>query len=244
VQNFALLSLCLLGISANRESIEKAKGDAQVTAQIKSRTRVVDHGEVFTAEREVKAMLDLVKNETERIESRFLEPACGTGNFLIEVLRRKLERVCTQYAKSQYDFEHNALIAIGSLYGIDLLEDNVLQCRERLYAYFHSVYTPLFTTKCREECLASIHYVLQRNIIWGDALTFVAANATQAPIIFSEWSAVQGGLVKRRDFRFEKLVKKQAFFDLMESDTADDVFIPYPDKEYPPAHFLTLALQG
>ena len=63
------------------------------TGQIKSRKRVADHGEVFTGEREVNAMLDLVKSETERIESRFLEPACGDGNFLAEILRRKLEAV-------------------------------------------------------------------------------------------------------------------------------------------------------
>jgi len=68
--------------------------------QVKSRQRVQDHGEVFTNEREVNAMLDMVKQETERIESRFLEPACGDGNFLAEVLRRKLAVVNARYRRS------------------------------------------------------------------------------------------------------------------------------------------------
>jgi len=93
--------------------------------QVKCKTRVADHGEVFTHEREVNAMLDLAKQETERIESRFLEPACGSGNFLVEVLRRKLEVVKTRYKKNQLDYERNAVIAISSIYGVDLLEDNI-----------------------------------------------------------------------------------------------------------------------
>ena len=102
--------------------------------QVKSKKRVVDHGEVFTAEREVKAMCDLVKQETERIESRFLEPACGNGNFLAEVLSRKLVVVKKRYGKSCSEYEKYAVLAVSSLYGVDILEDNVAECRERLYA--------------------------------------------------------------------------------------------------------------
>lgn len=75
--------------------------------QIKSKKRVADHGEVFTAEREVNAMLDLVKQETERVDSRFLEPACGDGNFLAEILRRKLKEVRRKYKRSPFDYEKN-----------------------------------------------------------------------------------------------------------------------------------------
>ena len=75
------------------------------TKQVKSKKRVTDHGEVFTAASEVNAMLDLVKHETERIDSRFLEPACGNGNFLIEILKRKLHIVEGRYSKSQLDYE-------------------------------------------------------------------------------------------------------------------------------------------
>ncbi len=101
--------------------------------QVKSRQRVADHGEVFTAEREVKAMCDLVLPETQRIDSRFLEPACGDGNFLAEVLSRKLAVVRKKYRRSTIDYEMNSLLAVSSLYGVDILADNVAACRERLY---------------------------------------------------------------------------------------------------------------
>jgi type I restriction-modification system DNA methylase subunit len=104
--------------------------------QLKSRKRVADHGEVFTSEREVNAMLDLVKQETERIESRFLEPACGNGNFLAEILKRKLEVVDNRYSKSQLEWERYAVLAVSSIYGVDILEDNAIECRERLFKIF------------------------------------------------------------------------------------------------------------
>ena len=100
--------------------------------QVKSKQRVTDHGEVFTAEREVKAMCDLVKQETERIDSRFLEPACGEGNFLAEILARKLAVVTKKYGKSSYDWERYSLLALGSIYGVDILADNAQGCRKRL----------------------------------------------------------------------------------------------------------------
>ena len=104
-----------------------------MNGQVKSKKRVTDHGEVFTAEREVNAMLDLVKQETERIDSRFLEPACGDGNFLAEILRRKLAVVKRKYRKSPMDYEKNAVLAATSIYGVDILQDNVDACRERMF---------------------------------------------------------------------------------------------------------------
>ena len=104
--------------------------------QVKSKKRVADHGEVFTNEREVNAMLDLVKNETERIDSRFLQPACGNGNFLAEVLKRKIAVVDGRYSKSQLEWERYAVIAISSIYGVEILEDNANECRARLYKLF------------------------------------------------------------------------------------------------------------
>ena len=138
--------------------------------QVISKQRVSDHGEVFTAKREVDAMLDLVKHETDRIESRFLEPACGTGNFLAEVLDRKLAVVTSRYGKSQADWERYAIIAVSSIYGIDILPDNVNECRERLFKPFN---------KCRDEVKRSVQYILDRNIVCGDALSLKG-------IIFSE----------------------------------------------------------
>ncbi|MFN9379938.1 MAG: hypothetical protein ACK6BQ_08170 [Bacteroidota bacterium] len=140
--------------------------------QVKSKKRVADHGEVFTNEREVNAMLDLVKHETERIDSRFLEPACGNGNFLAEVLRRKLKVVDQRYGNIQMDWERYAVIAISSIYGVDILEDNAKECRERLYVIFDDFYTALFMDKCKDECRRSIRFLFDRNILWGDALDF------------------------------------------------------------------------
>ena len=117
--------------------------------QVKSKKRVADHGEVFTSEREVNAMLDLVKQETERIDSRFLEPACGTGNFLVEILNRKLKIVKDRYKKSQIEFERNAIIAISSIYGVDILQDNAIECRDRLFEIFEVIYTRLYKTDCK-----------------------------------------------------------------------------------------------
>ena len=210
--------------------------------QVKCKTRVADHGEVFTHEREVNAMLDLVKQETERIESRFLEPACGSGNFLVEVLRRKLEVVKNRYKKSQLDYERYAIIAITSIYGIDLLEDNVEECRCRLYDIFDEEYTKLFKNRCQDACRDSVQYILAQNIIQGDALTFKRVDKDDEPIIFSEWSPVNGVKIKRRDYSFEILHNTQFGSDAgLFSDLGEEVFIPDPIKEYPLTHFLKLS---
>ncbi|WP_200865514.1 DNA methyltransferase [Thermosynechococcus sp. NK55a] len=117
--------------------------------QIKSKQRIADYGEVLTPRPIVNAMLDLVKQETERIDSRFLEPACGTGNFLTEILKRKLKIVEKRYGKSQLEYERYAVLAVSSLYGIEILEDNAQECRQRLFAVFDEAYTRLFKEKPR-----------------------------------------------------------------------------------------------
>ncbi len=124
--------------------------------QIVSKKRVADHGEVLTGKREVNAMLDLVKQETERIDSRFLEPACGTGNFLTEILKRKLRVVEARYKKSQLEYERNAVLAVSSIYGVDILDDNVQECRKRLYDIFNEKYTSLFKGSAKEQCRESV----------------------------------------------------------------------------------------
>jgi len=222
------------------EEIENIKTDNQV----KSKKRVTDHGEVFTSEREVNAMLDLVKQETERIDSRFLEPACGTGNFLVEVLKRKLSIVESRYKKSQLEFERYAVIAISSIYGVDILEDNVIECRNRLFEIFDKQYTSLYKAKCKVECRISIQYILERNVLRGDALTLKKVENDE-PIVFSEWSAVNGSMIKRRDFTLANLLEAEAskvpgglFDDFYETDPA---FLPKPVREFPLTHFLKLA---
>lgn len=206
--------------------------------QVKSKKRVADHGEVFTNEREVNAMLDLVTQETERIESTFLEPACGDGNFLAEVLRRKLNVVTERYKKSQFEWERYSVIAISSIYGVDILEDNARECRERLFNIFNDYYQKLFKTECKEDCRRSVKYLLQRNILWGDALDFTNP-VTKQPIIFSEWKPINGTLIKRKDFMFQFLVEKS--FQLTVFDENDSA--QYFDREiqdYKPTNFLNL----
>lgn len=210
--------------------------------QVVSKKRVADHGEVYTSKREVNAMLDLVKQETERIESRFLEPACGDGNFLMEILGRKLRVVESRYSKSQLDYERNAVLALSSVYGIDILEDNVLKCRKWLFDVFEQQYIRNFKEAAKDECRKAVKYILGRNIIWGDALTLKTVGHNPQPIVFSEWSPVNGSMLKRRDFTFHGLLdqaamKEPPFF----SDLGEDVFIPSPEREYPLIHFLRVA---
>jgi len=209
---------------------------------VKSKQRVTDYGEVLTPEHIVNAMLDLVKQETERIESRFLEPACGTGNFLIEILNRKLRIVEARYARSQLEYERYAILALSSIYGIDILEDNAEECRQKLFAVFDQAYTRLFKEKTKEQCREAVRYILKKNIVHGDALTLKTEGQNPQPIVFPEWSLVNGSLLKRRDFAFHELVSHGSMRELpLFSDAGEEVFIPEPVKDYPPVHFLEVA---
>lgn len=187
-----------------------------MTRQVKSRQRVADHGEVFTAEREVNAMLDLVKQETDRVDSRFLEPACGDGNFVAEILRRKLEaakkRAIPPKKKKPLpmEFEKQSVIAIASIYGVDLMKDNVIACRERLYDIWNKEYEAVCKKEVSEDCREAVRFILSRNIVCGNALSLKVVdddgNDTEEPIVFSEWAFVMGNKIQRKDFRFDKLL--------------------------------------
>jgi len=202
--------------------------------QIRSRARVSAHGEVFTNPREVNAMLDLVKAETERIDSRFLEPACGDGNFLIEILRRKLT-ICEARVKAkqytQLQYEHDAVWAISSIYGIELLADNAAACRERLRNYFTQQYQGLFKSKCKDSCIEAVRYILSKNIIHGDALSYKRVDKPDEWIHISEWSFIGAGRVIRRDYEFSYLVGEYE---------SDGLFSDLPAQTYAPVHFLKI----
>ena len=180
--------------------------------QIKSRKRVVDHGEVFTNEREVKAMCDLVNDETQRIDSRFLEPACGDGNFLAEILDRKLAVVKKKYRRSVMDFEKNSLLAVSSLYGVDIMMDNVIACRERLFKIWDKQYKAVCKKECSEDMRDSIRFILSKNIVCGNALTLHEVdengNDTEDPILFSEWGFVTGPQLSRSEYSFDEILKQ------------------------------------
>ncbi len=225
----------------NESNMDGIMSDKESKKQVKSKKRVADHGEVFTAEREVNAMLDLVKQETERIESRFLEPACGNGNFLAKILERKLTVVDSRYAKSQLEWERYAVLAVSGIYGIDIQQDNVEECRLRLFNIFKERYSRLYKITVKEECLRSVGYILNLNILWGDALTLKIPDKTAKPIIFAEWNAVNGSLIKRRDYTMANLLESQPFEGPnLFSDLGDQAFIPTPVAEYPLIHFLKL----
>lgn len=206
--------------------------------QVKSRERVQQHGEVFTSEREVNAMLDLVKHETERIDSRFLEPACGDGNFLAEILRRKLS-VCRHFVEqrknTQLEYEKNAVLAVSSIYGIELLGDNARTCRERLFHIFETEYHNLYGEAVKPECLRSIRYLLSKNIIQGNALTYHRVDEPDKWIIISEWSLLGGGMINRRDYEFSYMVG---------NTVGTDLFSDEPCQTFPPVHFLQLNPQS
>ncbi len=231
-------------------------------SQVKSKERVAEHGEVFTAEREVKAMCDLVSQECDRIDSRFLEPACGNGNFLAEVLSRKLATVKKLYKSNHYDYERYAVLAVSSIYGVELLQDNAEECRERLYELWNKEYTAVCKKDCNEETREAVRYIINCNILCGNALTLMQVDDSQQdtdkPIIFPEWSMLMGTKLKRRDFRLDVLLKanekpekksKQASLfddedDITKYLTTNPVtgeYMPLPLCEYPPVHYRKVA---
>ena len=193
---------------------------------VKSRQRVADHGEVFTPIWMVEDMLDLVSDETFRIDSRFLEPACGSGNFLRSVLTRKLITVQSKYGKSDFERKHQALFSIMCIYGIELLGDNVVECRSRLL----SIYANYLSIEPHDVWYKAAQVVLEANIIQGDALT-LTSNAGQH-IEFPEWGYLGAGKYQRRDFRFDSLTQRSSIegtlFELFEED---QLFVP--TKSYP-----------
>jgi len=198
-------------------------------------------------------MLDLVKQETERIDSRFLEPACGTGNFLVEILRRKLEVVKRQYQKQLGELELQTTIALSSIYGVDIMKDNVAECCGRLLDIVCSWYSevhPLHKAPS-EKLSATWSYLLHRNILWGDALTLrepVGEKATiiekqnAKPITFSEWSFIRD-MVIRKDYHLAALVQAQsASVPFVKNDQGGEVYLPpEPINEYRPIHYLKIA---
>lgn len=180
-------------------------------AQTKSKKRVKERGEVFTNEREVKAMCDLVAQECDRIDSRFLEPACGNGNFLAEILTRKLNTVKKLYKSNTYDYERYSVQAITSVYGVDIMQDNVFECRERLFKLWDKEYKAVCKKATNDETRQAVKYILSKNVLCGNALTLMQVDENQQdldlPIIFPEWSLMQGTKLKRRDFRLDVLLK-------------------------------------
>lgn len=213
--------------------------DVDEARQIKSRERVANHGEVFTAEREVNAMLDLVKSETERIDATFLEPACGTGNFLIEIQRRKLRVVAQRYRRNQYEYDHRSALAVSAMYGVELMPDNVAECRQRLWDDYAATYRALFPAGPSPELERCIRYLYQKNIMQGDALSM--RDASDEMLTFCEWAFVDEDHVKRADYKLSTLLSVSSDQgDIFFSDLGQPEKRLNSDKEYPIVHYLKL----
>lgn len=206
------------------------------TNHVKSKQRVADHGEVFTPAWMVEAMLDLVKAETERIDARFLEPACGSGNFLVPILRRKLAAVELKYGKSGFERRHYALLALMCIYGIELLADNIAECRANvleILAEYLNLAEP-------DELYRAASYVLAQNLVHGDALTMRTHDGR--PLTFAEWGYLGKGQFQRRDFRLRDLTMSSTF-------TPEDTLLGHPGQHeiftptrtYPPMTVRELA---
>jgi hypothetical protein len=204
---------------------------------VKSKQRVADHGEVFTPEWMVEDMLDLVKVESERIDSRFLEPACGSGNFLVPTLKRKLSTVQIKYGKSDFEKVHYSMLALMSLYGIELLLDNVEECRENLLSELVQF---LRLEDHAEEALAA-QKILIANIVHGDALSMTKGREGKEPITFPEWAYLGKGKFKRRDFRYDVLTTMSSFGEgtLFEDLNKHEIF--FPETDYPPLSIKDIA---
>lgn len=187
---------------------------------IKSKKRVAEHGEVFTPDWLVEAMLNLVKEETERIDSRFLEPSCGIGNFLVQIARRKFAGVELKYGKSDFERRNYALFALMCIYGIEVLPDNIAECRANVLHVF-SEYVNL---REPDDFYRAATYVLSQNLVHGDALT-MRTHDDQA-ITFAEWGYLGKGRFQRRDFRLDTLTLSSTFS---------------PTKTYPPMTVSELA---
>lgn len=232
-------------------------------SQIKSKKRVAERGEVFTAEREVKAMCDLVAQECDRVDSRFLEPACGNGNFLAEILTRKLNTVKKLYKSNPYDYERYSVLAISSVYGVDIMQDNVFECRERLFNLWNKDYKAVCKKTVNLDTQEAVKYILSKNILCGNALTLMCVDEnqkdTETPIIFPEWSLMLGTKLKRRDFRLDVMLKandkpkngQPSLFDIPENirkyitlNPMTKEYMPLPICEYPPVHYRRVQENG
>jgi hypothetical protein len=217
---------------------------------VKSKQRVADHGEVFTPEWMVEAMLDLVKGETERIDSRFLESACGSGNFLVKVLQRKLVAVELKYGKSDFERRNFALFAIMCIYGIELLPDNIAECRANLL----EIFAGYLTLQPSDDLYRAAFYVLSQNLVHGDAMKMRTHN--DQPITFAEWGYLGKGRFQRRDFSLRSLammsnlrqmkpaeeVSRLQQGEMFAEIASHEVF--QPSQDYPPMKVGELAALG
>jgi hypothetical protein len=217
----------VIGMSLLADDSAPQASDPRDDSLVKSRKRVADHGEVFTPSWMVEDMLNLVKNESERIDSRFLEPACGSGNFLVPVLQRKLGTVELKYGKDDFEKRHQALFGLMCIYGIELLQDNAEECRVNLVEVFDDYLGSNVASDWHDAARAVVH----ANIIEGDALEMSTSGGE--PIVFPEWAYLTKGKFSRRDFSYANLTQRadaNAEDSIFQHFAEHDIFTPV--REY------------
>jgi len=203
---------------------------------VRSKQRVADHGEVFTPAWMVEAMLDLIEEESERIDSRFLEPACGSGNFLVQVLRRKLATVEAKFGNSDFEKSQYALLGVMCIYGIELLPDNIAECRANLL----EIVAEYIDVDESDDLYCAATFVLSQNLVHGDALSMLTSEGD--PIEFAEWGYLGRGRFQRRDFQYGTLTQSAAFGgdgSLFAEVGTHELFSPI--RTYPPLTMKDLA---
>lgn len=236
-----------------------------MTKQVKSKERVAEHGEVFTAEREVKAMCDLVETQCDNVDATFLEPACGDGNFLAEILARKLARVKKDAKSDATGWEWLSVRAVASLYGVDIMQDNAEECRERLFKQWDKAYKAACKKNCNDETRESVRYILSKNIVCGNALTMMCVDENQQDtdtyITFAEFKTCgRMYMLKRRDYRLDVLLKanekpkdqrqltmvsdEDNIYNYLETNPVTGDYMPKPLREYAPLHYRRLKENG
>lgn len=202
---------------------------------IKSTVRVKDLGEVFTPKKTVNLMLDQpeIREKIQDLTSTFLEPAAGEGAFLVELLKRKI-KVAKQESKTAKEFGENCLIALSTLYGIEIMEDNVEMLVMNMILTFEKMYSQILladfsNSKPKRNILKSARTIIKANIAQGDTLKGITADGE--PIIFSEWKIIKGRTkkVKRLEYTFESILngsraEKKVFEEI-------DLFASYYDGE-------------
>lgn len=195
---------------------------------IRSKRRVAEHGEVFTPSWLVEDMLDL-NGESDRVEARFLESACGSGNFLTRILQRKLAVVELKCRKGGFDNRHLSLVAVMSIYGIELLKDNIVECRKRML----EIFVNYLAIRATDELYRAASSVLLQNLVHGDALKMRTSDGR--PIIFAEWEYLGKGKFRRRDFRFDILTQSPSLSSTVALRSHPDTNeVSTPAKVYEP----------
>lgn len=187
---------------------------------IVSEDRVASHGEVFTPTEIVCDMTNLIGCNTERFDCVVLEPSCGTGNFLIEILDRRISRVRKTYMRSQNEYEHYIFVSISTLFGIELIHENILECRKRMFSKVEDFYLRDFENSANLKFLELLKFVISKNIVHGNFITGMNASSSDK-MTFTQWTFFKTKKLKRRDFVLESLSSKAQLVLLKEHELLD-----------------------